>query len=645
MRGKRNRTLPDRTMKNQSELRLRIITAALAASALTAGCDVQRNADGARPGDGIPVAPAAARGYNVLLITLDTVRADHIGCYGYPHARTPTIDSLSSIGVRFADAVTPVPITLPSHASILTGADPPAHGVRLNGVYRLEDRPLTLTETLARAGYETAAFIGASVLDRSMGLDRGFDHYDDVLTAPGQPMRNSAERPANRVTSVAIAWLRARADASRPFFAWVHYFDPHDPYEPPAPFADEFRERPYDGEIAFMDRELGRLLHELRARGAADRTVTVLVSDHGEGLGEHGERTHAHLVYETTLHVPFIVVPGGLLTTPVVVADRIVATTDIAPTVLDLLGVAADSMAIDGASLLDARADPDRDRDRAVYVETLWPHLVHGWAPIHGLRRHVDKYIEAPIPEYYDLNRDPGEKENLLTGVAGDEGAMLGAASALRRALEALLSEAKPIAPALEPDSETVERLMSLGYVMPARGAPPAREPGGARRPLREMIREWQARSDSILASPARQAQNMVAMQARVVALEPGNSAAHLRLGHTLLMLKRYEEAAEAYVTAARLDSTNPAVWLSVAEARGAAGDWERFDDALEQAEAKGAPPCRIDLLRGRRRMAEKDYAGAARIFEQAAKSPDPACRGQSVELLRRARRLQEQTR
>jgi cytochrome c-type biogenesis protein CcmH/NrfG len=208
-----------------------------------------------------------------------------------------------------------------------------------------------------------------------------------------------------------------------------------------------------------------------------------------------------------------------------------------------------------------------------------------------------------------------------------------------------MLAEAKPIAPALEPDSETVERLMSLGYVMPARGGTPARGSGGPPRPLREMIHVWQARTDSILVSPARQAQNMVAMQARVVALEPSDPDAHLRLGHTLLMLKRYDEAAQAYLTAARLDSTNPTGWLSLAEARGAAGDWERFDDALEKAEASGAAPCRVELLRGRRRLAEKDYAGAARIFEQAARSPDPGCRAQSIELLKRARRLQEQTR
>ncbi|MFP3940102.1 MAG: sulfatase, partial [Thermoanaerobaculia bacterium] len=254
--------------------------------------------------------PGAAAGYNLLLVTLDTTRADHLGAYGDAGAETPNLDRLAAGGLRFTDAVTPVPMTLPAHATLLTGLDPPGHGVRINGRFVLGQEHETLAEALRRAGYETAAFVSSFVLDRRFGLAQGFDRYDARLeTTRAAAFAPQTERSAEAVTDAAVEWLEGRRAAGgegRPVFLWVHYFDPHDPYEPPEPFASRFADRPYAGEIAYVDRELGRLLASLERTGLAGRTVVVATADHGESLGEHGERYHSRTLYEGAVRVPLI---------------------------------------------------------------------------------------------------------------------------------------------------------------------------------------------------------------------------------------------------------------------------------------------------------------------------------------------------
>lgn len=411
------------------------------------------------------MAHGSAKGFNVLIITLDTTRADHLGCYGRENAQTPTLDALAWAGVRFEDAVTAIPVTLPAHATIFTGLNPPKHGVRHNGEFNLALEHETLAELLQRQGYETAAFVSAFVLDGRFGLDQGFDRYDDnVSIAPSAGATSFSkpiyERSATRVTSAALEWLKD-SDRQSPFFCWVHYFDPHSPYQPPSPYGTRFRNRPYEGEIAFMDSQIGRLLDELRKHEQLDSTLVIVVADHGESLGQHHEATHAKLIYESTMHVPLMVSCPAIFSGPAVVDDVVVSIADIFPTVLDLLGLEP-SKPLDGMSLRIA----SQQKDRTIYMETLTPYLDNGWSPLFGLRRHHDKYILAPTPEYYDLKADPQEQNNLMDSVTGTA---LESQSALAAKLSTMVSESATLDTVVQSaqslDEETIRRLESLGYV------------------------------------------------------------------------------------------------------------------------------------------------------------------------------------
>ncbi len=417
--------------------------------------------------------PGSARGLNLLVITLDTTRADHLGCYGAKDVATPTLDALAARGLRFTAAQSVAPVTLPAHATIFTGRYPPRHGVRNNSEYRLAAEQETLAERLRAAGYDTAAFVSAFVLDARFGLDQGFAHYDDrVEPAQGAAFsQGNNERRADAVTDAALAWLARERRA--PFFAWVHYYDPHATYRPPAPFDARFKERPYDGEIAFMDAQVARLFQALEARGLQGRTLVVALADHGEGLGEHGETTHGVFVYEAMLRVPLIVAgPPAVVPRPQVV-DALVSSVDLTPTLLDLFGL---PLRDDFEGLSWARVKPDRRR--AVYMESLLPYLDYGWAPLFALRRGSDKYILAPRPELYDLAKDPRETADLHARATGE-------ARATRDRLAAILRAALEAQPTLQAghaggaDTEVAERLRALGYVGGAGPAAP-RKPGDA---------------------------------------------------------------------------------------------------------------------------------------------------------------------
>ena len=411
------------------------------------------------PSSGLAVEPGAGKGFNVVLITLDTTRADRIGCYGYETAETPNLDALAAGGVRVADAVSCVPLTLPAHAALLTGRYPPNNGVRDNGLYRLGEQHETLAERLAARGYATAAFVGAFILDRRYGLNQGFATYDDDITlkyrSPGVRLA-SPERPADVVVDAALRWLDGhhRVNPDVPFFLWLHLSDPRAPHSPPEPFRERFSGRQYDGEIAFADQQLGRLFDRLRMLGSSDRSLIVAVGNHGESLDEHHEPTHGLLVYESAMQVPLILHAPAALPAGTVLDDRVVSIVDIVPTVLDLLGEPATDL--DGASLLRAP-----DPDRAVYMETLGPRLNHGWSALYALRTHHDKYIKAPTPEYYDLRADPGETANRIEAHASR-------ANELSDRLESILAgfaSATTAVPAVAPDSETLAILTTLGYV------------------------------------------------------------------------------------------------------------------------------------------------------------------------------------
>jgi len=355
----------------------------------------------------IPVPPGCLKGWNVLLVSGDTTRADRLGCYGCPLASTQTMDALAASGVRFQHAVAPAPFTLPSHASLLTGLDPYHHGARTNGIFRVDDKVVTLAERLRSGGYRTGAVVSAYVLDRQYNLSQGFDDYDDDLARGEQAGTfGFRERRAELANEAAIRWLRRPKD--RPFFLWLHYFDPHAPYRPPEPYRTTIADRPYDGEIAYVDDQFGRLLKVLDEIGARGRTLVVVVGDHGESLGEHGELTHGIMIYDATQRVPMIWNAPGILPAGAVVQSQ-VGLVDVASTILDLLGESLPANA-DGISLLR----PESARSRELYIESLGPKFQYGWSPLVGLRADDAKFILAPRPEFYDLRADPNELANLF---------------------------------------------------------------------------------------------------------------------------------------------------------------------------------------------------------------------------------------
>ena len=353
---------------------------------------------------------------NLVLITLDTTRADHLGAYGYPRDTSPALDVLAAEGALFERAFSHVPVTLPAHTSILSGLLPTAHGVRDNGRFIVPEDLETLPEILVKEGYSTAAFVSGFVLDSRFGLDQGFDTYDDSFTEQWseEKLRDAriynqmvTDRPADQTTERALAWLEEHQD--EPFFIWVHYYDPHQRYAPPRPYDQLFHDSPYDGEIAFMDSQIERLLTFLQDADRWEETAIVVTGDHGESLGQHGEATHAVLSYDSTLRVPLIVKAPAPAPPPRRIAES-TSHVDLLPTMLDLLGVAGREGA--GRSLvpaLEGRPVPARQS----YFECVLPRFSFGWEPLFGLRAEGWKYIHAPQPELYDLNADPDELYNL----------------------------------------------------------------------------------------------------------------------------------------------------------------------------------------------------------------------------------------
>lgn len=502
--------------------------------------------------------PGELLGWNLLFVTLDTTRADRIGCYGYAGAETPTIDGLAARGVTFDHAVTSVPSTLPSHSTMMTGLDAPNHGVRTNAFFTLDETSTTLAEVLKDHGYATTAFVSTYVLHGRFGLRQGFDTYDHI--GPGTK-RSSGPRRAKDVTDLAIAWLtkHLQEKPQQPWFMWPHYFDPHAPYDPPGEYAARFADRLYDGEIAYTDAQLGRLLEFLKGKKQIERTLIVLTADHGEGLGDHLEESHSRLIYDTTVHIPFIMSCPQLHNSPCRIDDVTVGTIDIMPTVLRLLGVETD-LTFDGFDLLTTVVSPDR----GMYLETLSPLVYHGWASLHGLRTVSAKYIDAPHPEYYDLATDPDELVNLLEPnvEVGNE---------LARRLTALMSGWPPpdqVAGTATPLSKhEAERLAALGYVTTdvsdGSGDTLRADPKDMVPLYKTLTRANAATMNSMawetVASP--ESDSGACRRAVILARmanhkEPGNATYMTTLGVALYRAGKYAEAAEALVEAENLLST-----------------------------------------------------------------------------------------
>lgn len=518
-----------------------------AAAALVLACACSR-------GTGSPGAPSAAR--NLVLITVDTLRADRVGAYGHAAARTPTFDALAARGTRFQRAFAPAPITLTSHASLLTGRYPPGHGGRHNGMAVSRDVPL-LAEALARAGFATAAFVGAFPLDRRFGLDRGFETYGDRMPRLGG--RQAHERAGRDVVDEALSWLERRR--AQRFFLWLHLFEPHAPYaEAPGAAAARPVALRYDDEIAEADRQAGRLLGALGADSSS--TLVVATSDHGEAFGEHGEIAHSVFIYDTTLRVPLVIAGPGVGAHTV---EAPVSLVDVAPTVMRLLGLGSfDADGIDlGAALRGGTLAA-----RTLYAESYAPLLDFGWSPLRSVREGGWKYIEAPRPELYRTVQDPHETRDM----AAAEPAR---AAELRQRVERY----PPLAAdaARGPDAEAAQRLQALGYVGAGR-----RERGGPGADPKDR-RELAAAIAHVMSGELRGAELEQALR-RILTADRGNPQAHLRLGFALQETGRCTEALSHFSAAIAAGVPGADPYLGLAGCQTAAGDFAGAEKALRTA-------------------------------------------------------------
>lgn len=401
---------------------------------------------------------------HVFVITIDTLRADRLGCYGDHRAETPNMDRLARDGAMAIAASAPVPLTRPSHVSIFTGLSPAEHGIRDNISRALAGDVPTLAEAFKAAGFDTAAFVSSIVLSRQSGLARGFDEYSDRFDLgpdAGDEARflDILEKRGDVAVTDATTWLEQHAQ--RRTFVWIHLYDPHAPYEPPEPYASKFADRPYDGEVAWSDELVGRLDRTLTRLGIRDASLVALTSDHGESLGEHGEAVHGFFLYEATLHVPLILrgpgVPAGTR------LQGLVRSVDLFPTILELSGLPLPQAphAVSGRSFAAAARGGTIADAPPAFAESLTPRIHYGWSDLHSIRDGRWKFILAPKPELYDLNADPGELHNLVEREPART-------RALRRALDDHLSEeaagARHPAVAGDVPSDLVERLAALGY-------------------------------------------------------------------------------------------------------------------------------------------------------------------------------------
>lgn len=506
-----------------------------------------------------PAVAANGPAYNVLLITLDTTRADHLGAYGATQALTPALDQLAASGTVFEQAFTSSPQTLPSHGTLLTGLQPPEHGLRSNGRERLPANVPTMASVLSARGYRTGAFTAAFVLDSKFGLDRGFDVYDDDLSQAlpqDVPEALSVYRPADVVADSALAWLGAPAkdggrDASeaQPFFAWMHLYDPHYPHHAHAQL-EETRYAgvaSYDAEIAFMDQQIGRVLAFLEQRGLRERTLVIAVADHGEGLEDHREVEHGYLLNEEVLHVPLIVsLPGVVRAGQRVPA--MVSTVDLFPTVLDVTGAPAERG--QGRSLAGALRG-EAIEPWSSYAETDLPFTVFGWSPLRSITAPGWKYVRSTRPELYDRGNDRAELYNLASARPEQAGAL----EAQLATIESRMQRDDGAAAGVELSVADKDRLTALGYAgehqaPDAEAAAPTIPPG--LKDIKDMIgvKAMHVVLMRGLADGTLDVERRLEISRQLVDASPETAIFHAELGQALFAAAKPVEAASAYEAA-----------------------------------------------------------------------------------------------
>ena len=518
----------------------------------------------AQPPQKKPSAP------DIYLVTIDTLRADHVHCYGYERVQTPALDALAKDGIRFAQAFTPSPITNTSHTTILTGLLPSSHGVTDFAVPLAAVHP-TWAELLKQKGYHTAAFIGAVILDSKSlapGLDRGFDFYDNF---PEHPLTKSrfgrVERRGMDVVQRAVKWMNA--NPAGPHFVWLHLYDPHDPYEPPPPYSQTYKDHLYDGEIAYADSALANFLAYLKKLGRYENSVIVVVGDHGEGLGEHHEDTHGIFLYDSTTHVPLIVkLPSRSNAAKVV--DAQVRTTDILPTVLDLLHASV-PVKLDGESLKPYFGGAEF-ASRTAFGETDYP-LRFGWAPLRSVRAEGFKFIEAPKPELYDLQKDPGELKN-------EYGPTSEMVQKGRKLLTDLRAKKPPAAAgsAAAASPGAANQLQALGYVAETSST---NAPSGLPDP-KDKIEEQNLLHTAMIASEDERPAEARSALEKVLQLDPKSPTALKQIGELELKAGEYAKAAAHLKTAREIRPDDATAAFEAGQALEKTDDLAGARDALE---------------------------------------------------------------
>jgi arylsulfatase A-like enzyme/Tfp pilus assembly protein PilF len=517
--------------------RKRAWIAVLVSLILLAGCQSARQP--AAPSQEAAVPPL--RHVNVVLVTIDTLRADHVHCYGYRDIETPNLDALAARGVLFENAVVQTPLTPPSHASIFTGQNPNVHKVRNTGGFILPSSARPLARILSEAGWDTAAFVGSAVLKRLFGFNNGFAVYDDEMPRPGRrnEYREDPERKASAVVDRAVAWMEQRAGGGKPFFLWVHLYDPHIPYQPPAEFARKYAGRLYDGEIAYADQQLGRLFAAVAKAAPGGDTITAVMSDHGESLGEHGEYTHGVFLYDATLHVPWIMAgPGVPAGVRVKQQSRSI---DFLPTLLAVMGSSAPTT-VQGVSLVPTFSNSPVDAAGASYAESLYPKMNMNWSELRAVRTDRWKLVWAPRPELYDLAADPRETKNLFTQNQREVEGLKAKLSAFAGAAKVEKVETAMV------DERVMDQLKSLGYLSGAGKRTYELDRSGLDPKDGIEILHWIDEAEGT--APGMTEERRISLLERALEKDPKNPSLFYQLGGRLEKNGRYDRAMQLYRTA-----------------------------------------------------------------------------------------------
>jgi len=575
----------------------------------------------------------ALRDLSVILITVDTLRADHVGVYGKGRAVTPHLDALAHDGAVFERCIAQTPLTLPSHTTLLSGTYPLRHQLRDNGSSVVPTELTLLSEVLKEKGYDTAAFIGAYVLHSKWGLNQGFDTYaDDFERSRYQRLRLQNEKRADEVIAEAKSWIESRQ--GRPFFAWVHLYDPHAPYNPPAPF-DRYPAAPYRGEVEYCDRVLGDFFDFLRKTGILDRSLVVVTSDHGEGLGEHGEDEHGFFVYESTVRVPLILrSPFGF---PVKRVPDLVELVDVAPTILDALEIPKPSES-QGESLLPFVFGEPKEAEGTAYAETFYPRMHYGWADLKAFYHGEWKYVQAPGAELYRLSDDPGESTNLATDLQFEERRKTLDRAARRFVASRSEGAVLPGSAGLRPDD--IQRLRTLGYVTTRVTTD---ERSSFLPDPKDKVEVYRALLKAFDVLEAGQFDQAIAAARAVIRTEPSLVEAHILLGNAL---QRKGELREAVRTFSRILELKPDANFTMIDLVGALISLGEFDRAAEKAsrflEQFKDDPILLEEL-GFARLSLREYDAALDAFERAITlEPGPTSLTKAGEVLANQKRYDE---